>query len=95
MINRPFTRAAKTANATTGYTAKTAATLTRPDPAGSLVHELAVSGSGGGWVPDAILIYPFGLGSNNDAFTLKLYGWKRMKGALKDTFVPVQLADFT
>src|SRR5262245_8761577 len=46
---------------------------------------------GGGFVPRYVDIFPFGLGANDDTFSLRLIGWRRylpMMSGHRTMFVP-------
>ncbi len=90
-VNTPLIKALATNANTTGFTAKTAATLT--PPSGNLVNRIALPDGGGGNVPTWIRIYPYGLGANNDTFDLRLWGWYR--GGKPDTFYPTILTQIS
>jgi hypothetical protein len=71
-------RRAMAANATsTGFTAK-APTATKPSGNAVLtvVESEAAGGTPGNYKhPSLIQLWPFGLGSNNDGFSMRLWGW--------------------
>lgn len=55
---------------------------TLTEPSGDGVLDLSVMG--GGESPCHILLYPYGLGADNDAFTMRLVGWTRIRPAIAD-----------
>ena len=65
--------------------------------AGRSVVPTGLQPGGNGYVPNRLLLHPYGLGNNNDAFTMRVLGWRRVLplGASEQRkfFVPVILAD--
>ena len=83
-LNRPLIKALPTNVSSAAFTAKT--TLASGDtPLGNNptqaaqdavgLKRLAAEGGAGGYIPSNIRIYPYGLGSDNDVFSLRLWGW--------------------
>lgn len=70
---RGIRKAVATNANTSAFTAKTA--LRTTEPSGNLVFRLA--DEFGGLVPSHARIFPYGLGSDNDAFSLRVWGWTR------------------
>lgn len=65
------------------------------EPTGGAVMDLATSFF---WVPVEMLILPYGLGSDNDAFDMRLYGWHHIGNVSPTTqvlWVPALIATFT
>lgn len=91
----------RTARAFSKYTAanSTSADFTAPvdtfvPPSGGI--DLTVSG-GTGEVPCELVVIPYGLGNDNDTFSLRLIGWTRIRPQIADgrwQFVPNILAEF-
>ena len=80
-LTDPGVRALAANANTSAFTAKTAATTTRPS--GNLVYDLGgILGAGGGFRARCKLT-PFGAGSANDTFSLRVYGWSRVVSADK------------
>lgn len=90
--NYPW-RKALAANASTSSFAAKVATLT--EPSGDGVASLTTVP--GGEVPCHVLLLPYGLGADDDAFSLRLVGWRRIgsgpyPGVL---WVPTTLAELS
>lgn len=78
---------ALTANAnTSAFTAKTA--IRSAEPTTNVVR---LSGLAGGVVPDAARFFPYGLGADNDAFSMRVFTWSRLQSAGVTYWVPAQL----
>lgn len=91
----PLVRACPVNANTSAFTAKTAGTTTRP--AGNLVFDLApILGAGGGFRARCRL-FPIGVGSNDDAFSLRVWGWSRFdfgaSGSAAPVWVPAELLE--
>lgn len=86
---RPLAKVLSANANTSGFTAKTALATTRPS---SNVLDLGQYSSGG-VLPCAIILYPYGLGSNNNVFSLRVWGWNRYLG--QELWVPHQLAELS
>lgn len=76
-INRHLQKALAANANSSGFTAKTATLaggtgVSAPNSSAILV---ASPETGGGFVPTWIRLYPYGLGSDNDVFSLRLWGW--------------------
>lgn len=70
MLARPFRKAFSSNQNASSFTAKVAKFA---KPSGSGVIELATTL--GGMVPSKVRIIPYGLGSENDVFSLRVWGW--------------------
>lgn len=88
---RPFTKALSS-NANTSSFASKIATIT--EPSGDGVITLATSS---GCVPIAAKLVPYGLGSSNDAFDMKVIGWSYVPGtsSLRKLWFPTTIGTFT
>lgn len=71
-LSRNFTKALAT-NANTSSFASKIPTVT--EPSGDGIHDIRGPGLE---VPQRILLLPYGLGSDNDVFDMRLIGWKRI-----------------
>lgn len=96
-FGRPYKRA-WTANANTSSFAAKPPTVTEPTNDGVVV----VCPPEGGEVPLFIRILPFGLGSNNDTFDMKVIGWERAgspapvgSAGAPPVWLPTTLGEFT
>lgn len=49
---------------------------------------------GAGVIPQWLLFLPYGLGSDNDTFSFRVLGWRKIKGSLVSLWVPVTLGEF-
>lgn len=105
-LNRPLIKALPTNAASAAFTAKTVCT-TGLTPLGNAPTQaamdavglvrIAAEGGSGGYVPTWARIYPYGLGSDNDGFSLRLWGWFHI-GAGPDgakLWMPTILGEFT
>jgi len=93
-LTAPLVRACPANAATSAFTAKTAATTTRPS--GNLVYDLApVLGAGAGFRA-RVRVFPIGVGAANDAFSLRVWGWSRIgSGDAPGTlWVPAELGEY-
>lgn len=89
-------RKARSVNSTSTAFPATAPTRTEPTgdagtAAGRCVIDLAARGDG--YVPCDVMILPYGLGSANDVFSLRLLGWRKIGTGLTALWVPVTLAE--
>lgn len=73
-LARPFLKAWAT-NANTSSFASRPSTVTEPTNDG--VVSLTVT-AGGGIIPSQMKIFPYGLGSSNDGFSLRILGWNHI-----------------
>lgn len=88
-VSRPF-RKALAANATTSSFGSKVPTVTKPTNDG--VIDL-LSG-GGAIVPARIKILPYGLGGDNDAFSVRLIGWHKIGNTTSGVlWLPVPLVE--
>lgn len=90
VTNRTMAKAMATNANTSAFTAKTALVKTRPS--GNLVTELAPTS--GGKVPARVRIFPYGLGSNNDAFSMRVWGWTQLGPTSAPLWLPAALGEF-
>lgn len=62
---------------------------------GASVIDLAINPGGGGVIQNGVLIVPYGLGNDNDAFSIRVIGWKRISTGDPTTvlWVPIVLAE--
>jgi len=63
--------------------------------AGRAVLDLCAGSGGNGPVPTLLQLMPFGNGADNDAFSLKVVGWRRVvpvEAASRQLWVPLELA---
>lgn len=99
-MNRQYElRRALTDNVTSsGFTAKTAAILRGADDRGTAPNASAIkvnSADGpNGFTPTWVRLYPFGVGSDNDVFSMRIWGWLRIPG-LPPTWVPTIIGEFS
>lgn len=49
----------------------------------------------GGGVPQKVLVQPYGSDAQNEAFTLRIYGWRQVDLSGTPLWVPSNLAEFT
>lgn len=90
---RRIQRALGTNLATSGFTAKSPTTT---KPSGNTIIDMTRGGIAG-VTPDAVLIQPIGAGSDNDVFSLRLWGWHHIGDGRDKTdtlWVPMILAEF-
>ena len=90
-LTSPLVRACAANATSSAFTAKTAATLTKPS--GNLVFPIAEPGYS---FRSRVRIYPIGLGASNDAYSMRVYGWSRIgSGASPNTlWIPALLGEF-
>lgn len=93
---RPLRRALSTNSSASSFTAH-AATITEPTGDGVLAMGGAAGGPFGGTIPERAILYPIGLGADNDAFTMRVLGWRRIRGTTTDItlWVPSLMGEFT
>lgn len=71
-LTAPLVRACATNASSTGFTAKTAGVTTKPS--GNLVYPVAEIGYE---FRSRMRLWPIGVGSENDAFSIRIWGWNR------------------
>lgn len=91
-MTSPLVRALATNASSTGFTAKTAGVTTKPS--GNLVYPIADPGYA---FRSRVRIFPIGLGSDNDVFSLRVWGWSRCgsgNGEAGIIWIPAMLGEF-
>lgn len=91
-LARPFSKARSVNSSASAFTAPTvtdyktlkALFTDAATAAARVVIPLSTQPGGSGSVPCAIDIFPYGLGSNNDTFSLRLIGWRRYPTPIAD-----------
>lgn len=93
-VYRPFKKVLATSATDTSYPSRIP-TLTEPTGAG--VIELGLPGAIGGIVPCRVILVPYGLGSDTDAFEMKVLGWRRLGIGPSPAllWIPTPLGSFT
>ncbi len=105
-LNRPLIKALATNATSAGFTAKTVLKSgdtplgTNPSAASVAAVGLtlvAAPGGTGGYTPSLIRIYPYGLGADEDAFSIRLWGWWHLGSGpdLAKAWMPSLLGEFT
>lgn len=91
---------ARSVNATdTSFPAKIPTTTEPQNDAGTATGAsvIDVGGKDGSTAPAGLLVVPYGLGANNDGFSVRVIGWSRVKDRstsnLLDLWVPVRLCE--
>lgn len=84
---RPPFRALTTNSSDSGFPSRIP-TIT--EPSGNGVIDLVNNGS---LVPERLRIWPFGLGANNDAFSVRLIGWHKVGTVYPFLWVPTIFAE--
>lgn len=92
-VGRPYQKALAT-NANSASFPSKVPTVTEPTSDG--VVDLLNAGTGL-TVPRAVKVLPYGAGSDNDVYDLRLIGWRRIKGTTPQTtlWVPTVLVEVT
>jgi hypothetical protein len=75
-------------------------TITEPTPSATaaVVQLAAREWGGGGEIPMAVLLLPYGLGNDNDTYDMKLIGWRQIGQSPPQgtwLWVPYTLTEFT
>lgn len=88
-VSQPFRRALATDSTDSAFPSRIP---TGTEPTGNGVIDLAPVG--GGVIPNAVLLVPIGTGGDNDTFSVRLIGWRRL-GTERATvlWVPVVLVE--
>lgn len=95
-INTPFRKVRSVNSNSSSFPSKIPTTTEPKDDAGTAagasIVELCIPQ--GGLVNNSFLVVPYGLGSSNDGFSMRVLGWKRIRsGTLFDLWVPVKLLE--
>lgn len=92
-ITAPFVRALATNASSSGFTAKTAGVTTKPS--GNLVYPIADPSYA---FRSRVRLMAIGVGSDNDVFALRVWGWSRVgsgNGPAGIIWVPAMLGEIT
>lgn len=93
---RPFKKALST-NSTASSFASKIATVTEPTNDGVLDLTAGGTAGPGGFVPVRMFLLPYGLGSSNDGFSMRVIGWRHIGAGPPQgiwLWVPVILGEF-
>src|SRR5262249_48637808 len=88
-LSRPLKKALAT-NANTSSFASKVFTIT--EPANDGVIGVA---SGGAVVPREIILFPYGLGSDNDVYSLRVIAWRRLRSGNDSYWLPSSIGEFS
>lgn len=91
---RPMFRACPVNANSSGFTTKSAASVTRPT--GNFVVPLVPDGPSF-TIPSRVRIWPIGLGSNDDAFSIRIWSWTRIGSGPSPgiLWVPSELGEYS
>lgn len=94
---RGYQKALATNSSDSSFTSKVP-TLTEPANDGVLHLGGAKGGPYGGTIPQWMLCLPYGLGADNDAFSIRAIGWRRIVGRTsseKTLWIPTTLCELS
>ena len=87
MLSRPFRKVRSVNSNSSGFATLAPEFDLSPSDAGTAAGRAVISLTplgGMGAIPKAIDVFPYGLGANNDAFTMRLVGWRRVLPIVTD-----------
>lgn len=90
-LTTPLVRACPVNANTSAFTAKTAGVLV--EPTGNLVYQIADPGYG---FRGRVRIFPIGMGSDEDAFSFRIWGWTRIGSGVSPgtLWIPGELGEY-